>query len=111
MDRQEYKRNWHANRQATDPEYRDRKLQAAKKYRQEIKEFVNSFKIMCMRCGENHPACLVFHHKDPTQKLFDIAAGIAAGYGKEKLRSEITKCSVLCANCHRKLHSEGWQRG
>jgi len=29
---------------------------------------------------------------------------ITNGFGKDRLREEIEKCIVLCANCHRKEH-------
>ena len=60
----------------------------------------------CQECGEAHPATLDFHHRDPSQKLFTIAAAAASRMAKEKVLAEIEKCDVLCANCHRKLH---WQ--
>ena len=55
-------------------------------------------------CGENHPACLVFHHKDPSQKEESIARAIHNGWGKERILAEIAKCKVMCQNCHTKLH-------
>ena len=58
----------------------------------------------CVRCGEADPACLDFHHRDPTQKLGHI--GEFRKFGMERLLTEIAKCDVLCANCHRKLHRD-----
>lgn len=57
----------------------------------------------CSKCGENHPACLEFHHKDPSQKLFTISSMVRK-LPKEVILKEIEKCEVLCANCHRKTH-------
>lgn len=34
----------------------------------------------------------------------NVAKTITYGYGKDRLREEIEKCTVLCANCHRKEH-------
>jgi hypothetical protein len=56
----------------------------------------------CMECGEGHPACLDFHHKDPTEKAFAISRG--GGRSRESFLAEIAKCDLLCANCHRKRH-------
>jgi hypothetical protein len=60
--------------------------------------------LACGMCRENHPACLDFHHRDPTQKDFRISALGCMGWSKERVLAEIAKCDVLCANCHRKLH-------
>lgn len=60
--------------------------------------------LSCTKCGENHPACLDFHHKDPSTKEFSISK--MASNSIERLKAEIAKCEVLCANCHRKEHYE-----
>jgi hypothetical protein len=60
----------------------------------------------CSRCGENDPACLDFHHRDDTEKDMNISKMITYGFSKEKLRTEMEKCDILCANCHRKEHHE-----
>ena len=31
---------------------------------------------------------------------------VTHGYSTEKLRAEMAKCDLLCANCHRKEHYE-----
>ena len=31
-------------------------------------------KLVCVECGENHPACLQFHHLDKEDKSFDIGS-------------------------------------
>src|ERR1017187_10213051 len=57
----------------------------------------------CQSCGEDHPACLHFHHRNPSEKEFGISRGITL-WSKKKILAEIEKCDVLCANCHAKLH-------
>lgn len=57
----------------------------------------------CRDCGEKHPACLEFHHRDPAQKAFNIAS-VAFRLAQPKLETEVAKCDVLCSNCHRKHH-------
>jgi hypothetical protein len=56
----------------------------------------------CEKCGENHPACLDFHHTDPTTKTGYVSR-IARNSIKKALE-EIKKCQLLCSNCHRKEH-------
>ena len=58
----------------------------------------------CESCGERDPRVLEFDHINPDEKSADICKLFSDGYswGAEKLREEIRKCRVLCANCHRK---------
>jgi len=76
------------------------------KHAEEAYKYTNDFKQQqgCLNCKENHIACLEFHHKDASTKEFEISWAINAGYGLERIKAEIEKCSVLCSNCHKKLH-------
>lgn len=57
----------------------------------------------CQDCGENHPACLEWHHV--REKMFTIGNAVTtARYVWERLMKEVAKCVVLCANCHKKRH-------
>ena len=58
----------------------------------------------CCMCGENHPACLQFHHRNPDEKSFGILCNIKLSRSIEELKCEIMKCDILCANCHSKIH-------
>lgn len=60
----------------------------------------------CVECGESDPACLDYHHRDGTEKEMTISEMVTYGYSKTKLRDEMEKCVILCANCHRKKHYE-----
>ena len=60
----------------------------------------------CTECGENDPRCIDFHHREPKAKLYDIAYMANRGFSDEKMLAELEKCVALCANCHRKLHSD-----
>ena len=64
--------------------------------------------LFCEICGENHPATLDFHHKNPLTKIDTITNLLRQkGWSFERLlQEEIPKCQVLCSNCHRKLHYE-----
>lgn len=57
----------------------------------------------CKLCGENRVYCLVFHHREPSSKKFDLSLGRDKAFSK--ILSEIKKCDVLCANCHLELHA------
>jgi hypothetical protein len=56
--------------------------------------------LKCCKCGQNHPACLQFHHIDSSTKMGDVTDLVRSGYKKEIILAEIAKCVVLCANCH-----------
>ena len=75
-------------------------------YWQAHKQWFRDFKqgLQCGVCGEGHPATLDFHHRDPSNKEFDIGYGVSKCYPVARMLTEIEKCDVLCANCHRKLH-------
>jgi hypothetical protein len=69
------------------------------------RRFVSRYKRLCgcYVCREKEPAVLDLHHKDPATKDGDPATML--GYSTKRLKEEIRKCMVLCANCHRKFHA------
>ena len=74
----------------------------AEKRRKWLVEYKKTLK--CVRCEESHPATLTFHHKDGSEKSFEIGNALKLGIGLKRLLAEIEKCEVLCANCHAKEH-------
>ena len=56
----------------------------------------------CAKCGETKGYMLEFHHKDPTEKDFNISDHSRASL--ESLMEEILKCVVLCSNHHKEFH-------
>jgi 5-methylcytosine-specific restriction endonuclease McrA len=59
----------------------------------------------CQICSYNRCLeALEFHHLDSSKKDFGISD---RGYTRawEKVREELDKCVLLCANCHRELHA------
>ena len=57
----------------------------------------------CLICGESNTVCLDYHHLPQYKKEFTIAH--YSSYTKKQMFDEITKCIVLCSNCHRKHHA------
>src|SRR5262245_39994915 len=47
--------------------------------RQMLREWLRERKslLACALCGENHPACLEFHHADPSQKEITVALAVS----------------------------------
>jgi len=72
-------------------------------YRDRNRALVNNFlrEHPCVDCGITNPIVLEFDHRDPTQKEHEIARLIADA-SWERLKQEIEKCDVRCANCHRR---------
>ena len=58
----------------------------------------------CEKCGIDDPRVLDFHHTG--DKEFALADYYYHQFSFEKAKEEMSKCIVLCANCHRILHYE-----
>lgn len=67
------------------------------------KEWLNSLKNKpCQCCKQKFPPCAMdFHHTDG-EKEFTISK---MAHGRDRILQEITKCELLCACCHRIVHS------
>jgi len=88
--------------------YRNREWNTERtlKRRETLREWLDeqAMESGCERCDESDPRCLDFHHRDPAEKERGISEMVTHGASKRRLRSEIAKCEVLCANCHRARH-------
>lgn len=54
----------------------------------------------CVDCGEDDIVVLEFDHQ--RDKLLNVSVLSREGYSLTKLKQEIAKCEVVCANCHRR---------
>ena len=64
----------------------------------------------CQRCGYNKcMRALEFHHVDPSTKDFGISRQL--NKDMSELREEVSKCILLCSNCHAEVHDELFQQG
>lgn len=79
------------------------------KKRRDIKKRIVDYKGgQCESCGYiGHPAVYDLHHKDPLAKDFSISR---FGHSRSwsRVKSEIEKCILLCANCHREEHAKNY---
>jgi len=67
------------------------------------REIVDMFGGGCSKCGyDKCLAALQFHHTDPSQK--DIALSRAVTLRMDRIKDELMKCVLLCANCHAEEH-------
>lgn len=59
----------------------------------------------CEKCGyDRYMGALEFHHLDPSKKDFSI--GDYKNSHLEKMKKEVEKCILVCANCHREIHNQ-----
>ena len=103
--KQKYQENIIKNREHKRNQYykfKEKHLARVELRYKEKREIIDSFKDFCKICGDDRNPVLVFHHLNPKLKLFTITAGWM--FSDEKLLKEISKCIVLCSNCHREFH-------
>jgi 5-methylcytosine-specific restriction endonuclease McrA len=93
------KRRWYlANRDVHLERTRERHARKRDAIRALIFEYLNDHP--CVDCGETEPIVLDFDHVG--EKSFNIARATTNLVPLERLRNEIEKCVVRCANCHRR---------
>ena len=70
---------------------------------QRKQEMVDRFGGKCYDCQNIFPNCVFeFHHLDPTSK--DVNPSKTLGWTKERRDRELSKCIMLCSNCHKIRH-------
>ena len=108
-DREKHKsqhKKYMNQRYKDDSVFREQIKNSAALGRKAMKEWYieTKSKLKCKICPENHVSCIDFHHRDHSNKLFEVGDGMRRGLSKDKILSEMEKCDILCSNCHRKLH-------
>ena len=94
-----YQRSWYQRHRTKRLARIYERKAATIEYVQEIKS-----QLRCADCGEHHPATLQFHHVNSEDKMFNVADAVRNGLGLDRIKKEISKCIVLCANCHAVRH-------
>lgn len=87
---------------------RRHRIQTKESRRRELREWFTELKrdrFECGRCHEARPEALDFHH--PDRKHEGVSQMVNHGYSKERIRGEMDRRTVLCANCHRREHYDG----
>lgn len=75
------------------------------RFRRRKKQAVAYLGGQCADCGGVFPYYVYdFHHLDPTRKDFQFTSLRRRSW--ETITSELDKCVLLCANCHRVRHWE-----
>lgn len=78
---------------------------AVAKRRKKLRAMAREYKGgKCCICGyDKCQRALSFHHLDKDKKDFGLSAkGLTRSW--DKIREEIDKCVLLCANCHMEVH-------
>lgn len=70
--------------------------------RKRLREFLyNYYKIHpCVECGEDDPMVLEFDHL--RDKYRGIAIMVNRAFSITRIKEEIAKCEIVCANCHKR---------
>ena len=111
----EYRKTYYAQHYS---KYKVEYLERAKNRRLKLREEFRDKMLIylsdknCEMCGECDNRVLEFDHLDPALKLFSISQAVRLGYGWNQVLDEISKCRILCANCHKKHTSNqyGWYK-
>jgi len=80
---------------------------AVSKRRKKIRDMAIEYKGgKCSICGYNKcKNALEFHHLNSNEKEFGLSqSGLTRSW--DKVKKEIDKCILVCANCHRELHDK-----
>ena len=80
-------------------------VMAVSRRRKKLREMARDYKGgKCILCGYNKcQRALSFHHLNPKEKDFDLSSrGLTRSW--ERIKKEIDKCVLLCANCHMEVH-------
>ena len=82
--------------------YNNAKQLVRDKYQKWINDYKRKFG--CHWCGIKDERVLEFHHTNPKNKEFSIGHANYNHFGLDRIKKEIEKCAVICANCHRIIH-------
>ena len=94
-----YQRGWHQR-------HKTKRLAMIYERKAAIYEYIQGIKnqLCCADCGERHSATLQFHHLNSEDKTFTIGDAVNRGFSLDRIKKEIEKCIILCANCHAIRH-------
>ena len=78
-----------------------RTYEVTKERRERAKRFIYEYLSVhrCVDCGEYDFAVLTFDHVVGEKKM-DISKMVSEGYAIESILEEISRCEVVCSNCH-----------
>lgn len=66
------------------------------------RDYVESLKEPCVKCGETRRYLIQFHHVNPNEKKFVLSN--CSTRSRSSISKEASKCVCLCSNCHDEFH-------
>lgn len=74
-----------------------------RKARKTKRNYINKLKDRpCADCGVKHPHYVMdFDHRIEGDKIVDVAQAVQKNWSLERIKKEVAKCDIVCANCHR----------
>lgn len=81
---------------------KDRIYEKQQAYREGKRNFMDSLKTPCVKCGETRLYIIDFHHKVPSEKRFGLSTRFERA--EQEVAEEAKKCVCLCRNCHGEFH-------
>lgn len=100
-----YNREYEKKRPVCAKKIKEKKQKIRK---EKIKKWLYNYllKNPCVDCGERDPVVLTFDHLKDKEMV--ISNMVGSGYSIERIKKEIEKCEVVCANCHLRRTSENF---
>lgn len=80
---------------------KEKYLEKSQNHRRKMQEMVRKIKdVPCKDCkGEYHWCVMDFDHKE--NKEMNVSVMVRNAMSKEDIMKEISKCDIVCSNCHR----------
>lgn len=76
--------------------------------KERVRAYIRSLLVECKDCGIANPLVLQFHHVDGSPENKRISQLANQGGTFKSVDAEVSKCVILCANCHiLRHHAEG----
>ncbi len=101
-DPTEYKRAWNHRNRSQRQAYKHDRIHRFKK------DLIVEAGSRCTICGLGFDgectAIFDFHHRNLEDKVFNVNNGALSKYSMAKVQTEVKKCDLLCAVCHRLIH-------
>jgi hypothetical protein len=82
---------------------KERRLEFQRTRRQEVRKELQRIKETspCSDCGNNYPYYVMDFDHMPGEDKVDTVSYLASRLPLDKVLEEVTKCEIVCSNCHR----------